>query len=707
LSAFVESNQIRPIDDTVNAVLYIITQPHQEISAEIARRFAERKVLFADLSESGVEAILPENWQRLRIADFVDTAAYRCDFLGFLETWPQTPISNGKSFDDLFRLPSGYSLWWTTVAADRTYGKKPERQMRMLWILDRIIRHTSPTEVMIASKDGAIVAALASRCAADGIKISTDSNLAATLRQRQPNQVLWLLWVLQKLVLRPFKLGILAALVRLYNRLPPQSAEDRQKPIVLFGTKDARGIEERDGIPCIPFWESFRSELERRAPHIRQKTAIKPETGGKSRLQIVLWLRNSGRRLQGHFGDPLPMRHRYTGLGSWLAALPSQLSALLRYCRLERTTSFRDSFRFAGMDAFPILVPKLRDAIASIAEWERKVSVSMKRMRRIGNVKATLIRGEFYRALMPAIAAAQRRGITVIGVQHGTVFPMHLNYNVPRGQVYGAPVPDYFAAYGNYSKEVVSKLGSFPAERVWVTGAPRLDYLVLNPRDRWEMRRSLGFPADKQIVLIATQTPPWFLQAVQAVFAAAKERTDCIVCVKAHFGDRRRLKTYRDAAEQLGLTAVMFFEDRFEDLLAACDVLVSASSTTVLEACLLGKPTICVNFSDEPDRYPYVADGASLPARSCEEMRTSLDVILSKRCDQELVERRRAFLGRHAGPTADGRGTSRLVDHVINVVSPTSEVADVSEEDIPVIPTPALASTDHGRSMRREPLADV
>ena len=77
---------------------------------------------------------------------------------------------------------------------------------------------------------------------------------------------------------------------------------------------------------------------------------------------------------------------------------------------------------------------------------------------------------------------------------------------------------------------------------------------------------------------------------------------------------------------------------------------------------MLNRTTVCVNFSDEPDRYPYVEDGASLPGRTVEELKSSLQQALSEDCRGDFQRRRQDFLHRHAGPTTEGAGASTLVE---------------------------------------------
>jgi hypothetical protein len=664
----------------VNNTLYIATEAESHISAEVAQELAGQTVQFLDLSDTGIETALPDGWERLQADDFFDADMFRREFLDFLEDTPQRPIYKKKSFDELFRLPSGYSLWWTTVGAERTPNKTPFREMRILWIADKALDSLRPAAIVAACRDGKLGSALVARAAAGRIPVRLRG---AAAQARRPIGLRWLWSQFVQSLKRPFKLSYQAAAVRALTRLRAESREKRSQPAILLRPKISRNLRVERGAPCLPFWSDFCREFSRQAPQVRQRFLLNRDLKGEQ-TPLIPWLRESGARLLRSLDGAVPLIAAYPALGAWFRALPSQAAALIRLYRLERSPAYAQSFVFAGANVSSIFIPRLRQAVAGIAEWERKVAANVKCLRRVGNIKAMLVLAEFYRGPMVGIAAAQRLGIPTVGVQHGTIFPMHLTYTVPRGHVTGAPVPDYFAAYGDYAKEVVSMFGAYPADRVWITGTPRLDYLVKEPPDSSRARRSLGLPADKQIVLVATQTYRWYPQAVEAVFEAIKSRTDCVVCVKTHFGDRRRMPVYREMAERLGISSVRFFEDRFDDLLAACDVLISASSTTVLEACLLDRPTICVNFSHEPDRYPYAQEGASLPAGSRQQMQAALEVVLARDSRHDLAERRRAFVQRHAGPTAEGRGATVLAAQLRAIVSDHRAASPRSELPAPV-----------------------
>jgi len=341
----------------------------------------------------------------------------------------------------------------------------------------------------------------------------------------------------------------------------------------------------------------------------------------------------------------------------------------LKYYFLEKDQQFRKSFIFANVDVSRLYVPTTRLAVARIALWQISVEAICKSLQAVGNVKVVLICEEMYKVGIRYIAAAKKLGIPTIGVQHGAIFPMHLTYTLPAGQVENSPVCDYFAAYGDYAKDVLSICGSYPTDRVWVVGGPRFDHLVNNPPDRIRARTKLSIDQEKKLILLATQSFPWFQQVFETILESTHSRDDTVLCVKLHpIMDEIQLRYYYQLVKDTGAKNVSFYRDKLDDLIAACDVLISGPSTTVLEAILMNRKTICVNFSDEPDLYPYSQEGPSLPAKSKQELTEALEKIFEM--NQEVHEQKRhEFLQRHLGPTDNGKASDTLAEKIIELIS--------------------------------------
>ena len=612
----------------------------------------------------------PKEWELLSVSEAADQDRLRQEFLRFLEEWPSRPVLGHQSFDDVFRHLGGYSVWWTDPGIERNVDAGLFAELQILWALDHVIRKWAPSRVFIYSKSAAFAAVLVSRCERAQLPYELLNGSARPRSSAWDGRAQWLVRTVRHLLLYPGKVAIRAVAARLFAKTDVSSRRPSDRPAIVFTSQFSRCVRVSAEGVSVWFWQALCDQIGAMLPRVRccHSSRLGREIPG---YRAVSFFYHTAWPLLRKIEHAVPPRERYAALGWWARAVPRQVTALWRYAHIEAQPSFRASFSFAGADVSPLYVPRLRAAIAGIGEWAQTVGATVKSLQAVGNVRAMVLYEDMYKPGMTNIAAARTLGIPTVGVQHGMIMPAHLIYTLPAGQVRGAPIPDYFAATSPYVKEVISVYGAYPAERIWITGSPRFDELIKNPPDRRQARERLRLPQDRQVILITTQTAAWFPSAVKSVFEVAAKRPGWLVCVKVHPKTRGvSSEGYRALAQQVGAANVLCFDDQFDDLLASCDVLISASSTTILEATLLGRRTICVNFSGAPDRYPYVQDGASIPARSHSEVEEALETALSSRGGAHLEDERRRFLDRHAGPSATGGAGAALAARILELACP-------------------------------------
>lgn len=631
------------------------------------RHYAEEPLAVLNLDPQAEPSALPKDWRRIASNDLIDTDALRQEFLAFLDAWPRQCVWKGNTFDQLFRRPDGYSVWWTGPGIMRHPDTGVFPKLKSLWIAARAIRRDAPKRVLVFTQQPDLAHALGSVCAAEQYPCEFLPGSADDTFDPWSGRLRWVCAALMWMIAWPVCVIIRAILARRFARLPREAKPLRHAPAVVYASQLFPYSRIDRGRVSLCFWKDLHEALLEAAPGMEYRYLPAIPLPGRFRgYRSLAYVCHTGWRLLRQLHHAVPIKERYVAFGAQLRTAPRHLAALIRYWRLERTPAFRSSFTFAGADVAGLYAPLLRRTFTRFGVWDQAVGAITQSIRAAGDVRVMLITEEMYESGMQHIAAANRLGITTVGIQHGTVFPMHMIYTLPPGQLEGSPAPDYLAVHGEFAKQTVCEHGAFPADRVWITGGLQLDGLAGNRPDTSAARRSLGLPQEKRIVLLASQKFPWFPQAVEAVLEAIKDDKDCLVCVKTHPRDVP-MDVYRGIARQIGATNVKFFDDNVNELLTACDLLISGSSTTVLEAILLGRKAICVNFSDEPDRYPYVADGGALGAGSVEEIRAALDRLFSAEHQPELEVQRQHFLQRHAGPAVESRSAKTLAERVISL----------------------------------------
>lgn len=651
--------------ETEILILAIDPLPESALASLSAQYSGQNAVVVYFRSKPSM-ARLPAHWTCVAADEVLDFDAARDAFLEFLDGWPRRALVAGRSFDEQFRLAGDFSLWWTSGPGS---ARQPVRgplfpKLLTLWISACEIDRRKPDRVVVFAKDARVAAMIESKCARLPCPLDWAQGSARPLRNATAGRWRFVAGSLALLIVYPLWSVLRALYARLMTGLPRDPEAERDEPaVVMTGVYPQHVRAGREG-PEVWFWREVDEALSRAGQGLRPRYLFH-----NARFRFDGWRRflspvTTGWRQLRNVKGVLPLHQAYACADVFLKAVPAQLIALMTYLRWERQPAFLASFDFAGADAACVFVPLLRQAVAGTAKWARNVEAVARSLRAAGDVRVALVSQELYPKGMLTIAAARKLKIPTVGVQHGTISPMHLVYTIPEGQVQGAPLPDFFAVYGQFAKEVVSLHGRYPANRVWITGSPRFDHLVDRSQSRDDARRRLALPPKEFMVLLTTQRHSASGPLAETVFQAVREIPGIVLCVKTHphFAATDR---YRELARRAGLESVHFYRDRLDELIAACDVMISMSSTTLLEAALAGRRTIVVKVQNEPEVYPYVAEGASLGAKDQAELEAAIRQVMAEGDSPVHRAAQRAFLVRHLGPSARGEAADTLARLVL------------------------------------------
>ena len=626
----------------------------------VLEKFPGQQVSVLPVDSRQPPHIVPADWAVIALTDLGSLEDLRREYLDYLERIPESPIPGQGTLNGLFRRRDGYSLWWTDVGVRRSPTTGIFLQVKAVWMVTRAIEQRRPRAVVIDTRNPREAAILfsAARQAPD-VHFAPDSVLPARLPmvdlRRWYQESIRYVREFTRHRLRRFRA------MRKHDPRPPQT--DRS-PTVMLACLYPRHLGGQDGSPGVWYWHDLADQLSAALPTASVRYLMDLEVPDAWPLQFDFqYLLKDAPSLRAA-PSIVPLWRGHASRWRWAGAWLHQFRLLRRYYRLEGHLRFRSIFRFRGVDLSPEWIIDLRHSISMAIWWESEVDAATAILRTCGNVRLVLVHQEFEVRGLILLAACRRLGIQTVGVQHGTFSPLHTIYTLPEGQMQGTPIPDFYAVYGDYHKEVVSQYGHYPANRVWVCAGARFDEKANRPPVKAECRRRLGIPVDQFVILVTTQSYPWFRDAVRATLQMAPPGS--LVCIKAFDGDP---VDYRAMIEKSGRSEARVFTDQFEDLLGAMDVLVSGSSTTVMEATLIGKPTVCLNFSTEPFYYPYVEEGVSIGARGPEDLRRALHHLRSFEPDAKWHERRLWFLDRHLGPAAAGKGAAAFAAKIREVLS--------------------------------------
>ena len=208
------------------------------------------------------------------------------------------------------------------------------------------------------------------------------------------------------------------------------------------------------------------------------------------------------------------------------------------------------------------------------------------------------------------VKAARALGITTVG------FAATWDTLTSKGAFYARP--DHLFVWGEHNRRHAVEHHGFAPDRIHVTGAPHFDVYgpeaPCEPRDAFLRRR--GIDENRRVLLFAGTTvtywedEPRLLRALSTAIEQG-ELKDCVIWYRPH--PRRPLA---EVADVVGLPHVVLddqvercrregrpvYSTRAEDLphyralMNAVDGVVTAFSTMIVEAALLGKPSLVIAF---------------------------------------------------------------------------------------------------------------
>lgn len=211
---------------------------------------------------------------------------------------------------------------------------------------------------------------------------------------------------------------------------------------------------------------------------------------------------------------------------------------------------------------------------------------------------------------LEVMKAARRRGIPTAGFAAA--------WDTLTSKGFFLVPPDYLLVWGEENLRHAVEYHGFPRERVFVTGAPHLDVYAAEraaePRDQFLSRR--GISPEKRVILFAGTTitywedEPMQLRALSDAVVQG-ELKDCVIWYRPH--PRRPLHQVGgvenlpgvyldDQAVRQKTEGRSSYSSRPEDLwhyrslMDAVEGVVTAFSTMIIEAALLGKPSLVVGF---------------------------------------------------------------------------------------------------------------
>jgi hypothetical protein len=395
------------------------------------------------------------------------------------------------------------------------------------------------------------------------------------------------------------------------------------------------------------------------------------------------------------FGPPVPFRKR--GIAAWMRDLFEMGARARPYVAVRRYFSLRMGLRltreflnarrlFRELAASPEMVQALvhrgvplgAEALASFRDtflrqfpWAKRSFLEVEAVLLHERPKVLVLYAESSGLGRAAVAAARTHGIPSVAVQHGIMYPQYYSHEHAPDEVDElegdpVPLPTRTAVFGELAKDLLMRRGSYPPDRIVVTGSPKFDALVQGAAayDPVETRRALGISAGGRFLVLATRWSAIGEPVFEELVRAVESLEGIALFVKPHQAESPR--PYEVVVERLEArqTRILPAERNLLELLVASDGLVTVDSLASSEALVLGRPVLILNLPG--NLSPLVDREAALGVRRGESIAKALQSFLfDPETGRALAEKRKEYIQDFAFG-ADGRATERIVECILS-----------------------------------------
>lgn len=359
-----------------------------------------------------------------------------------------------------------------------------------------------------------------------------------------------------------------------------------------------------------------------------------------------------------------------------------------RHAHLQLLCASEDIRRaslIGGVDCWPIV----REELAGIAwlQWPWSVRAMDEAAAALDTLRPASVltyaeAGGWGRALM---LEARRRGIPSAGLQHGFIYRHWLNYLHEADEMQpaasadaGFPAPTLTLLFDGYAGRHLAESGRFPAERLQVTGSPRLDATMrglasLTPEAVRSAAREAGAPPDDAVILVTTKERE-ARRVLPALLAAAEEIPHVTVVIKPHPAETA--EAYAAAVAGKRNVRVIAASAPLAPLLAASRVIVTVNSTVALDAAVAGIPALVLGLPN--NLSPFVDAGALAGAATGEIGPMLRRILYDEGFRQQLSDARSTFLQEYA-IVSTGNAAVRAADAILDLMHDRAGTAGQGE----------------------------
>jgi hypothetical protein len=596
-----------------------------------------------------------------RAWDYVDVDTLDERAMSWTKAWGRAPLVDGRSFRDLLSW-KGVSLWWFAEIYLYHCTRVPN-WVRLIETVERILEVEAPDEVQangLSAEDEVLVG-----------RVCQGRGVLDHCRRRPPRVRLAVRRWRIATASRWNTLKMLATVVKAVAGGRPRHAPSPNARPVLFVSHAAFWRTRRDPDPGEP--ATYEHYFDRLIPAVDATPGLRsfvialgPGAAFRRRRRsdrLRDWLRPQGATRHylhvNRYTRPAVAREVWRATGE-----------IRRACRrLAASSGVRAAFTHKGVLLADLAAPDFAATLLLQLPWAVRSFEEMSAVLNDARPALACLYAESSGWGRATIASCRRAGVPTLALQHGILYPKYfsLRYDPDEGE---SPRPDLTAVYGESARRLLIEIGRYAPDSLVATGAPRFDDLVRTARnrDRAALRARVGVRPEEKLIVVASRYRALrdTFQAIGPVFAGfveAVESLDGVTClVKPHPAEAA--EPYEADARAAGAARVRVLPPGTDlmELLHAADVLVTAESSSAIEALILGRPVVIVNM---PTHLKELVEwGVALGVPAAESPRETLRAVLFDAATQARLTQARKRYVADLAMGADGAATDRIIDLV-------------------------------------------
>ncbi|UCC91433.1 MAG: UDP-N-acetylglucosamine 2-epimerase [Candidatus Aenigmatarchaeota archaeon] len=247
-----------------------------------------------------------------------------------------------------------------------------------------------------------------------------------------------------------------------------------------------------------------------------------------------------------------------------------------------------------------------------------------------------------------AVMAGKIKNKKTFWLQHGAIGKY----------VRGPSIADNNLVFGNHDKKFLIQRG-INDKNIFVTGQPRFDSVVAKKIDKKSVYKQLGIDPEKGIVVFTTQLDlPDQELVISEIVRAMKEFPNLRLVIKLHPLDLPHLP--HNIVKKYDSDAVIVKNIDIHELLKSCEIMITETSTTSLDATMLNKPVIIMNLGNQHEDTIYEKEGCGIGVHSEGELKSAIKRILHDKKTKNYFEKNRKKIIYDLMYRLDGKASKRI-----------------------------------------------